>query len=54
MKNVRRIGVAVAAAAVSFGLLALSAPAHADTTWGWSQAAVHHPVSLTSTSASLN
>ena len=40
MKNLRRVGVAIAAAVVSFGLLGLSAPAHAkpaskDISWGW-------------------
>ncbi|GAB7005014.1 hypothetical protein JCM18899A_24870 [Nocardioides sp. AN3] len=34
MKFVRKIGVVAAACAVSFGLLGITAPAHADFTWG--------------------
>jgi hypothetical protein len=36
MKFVRKIGVVAAACAVSFGLLGVTAPAHADWTWGMS------------------
>jgi hypothetical protein len=36
MKFVRKIGFVAAACAVSFGLLGISAPAHADLTWGLS------------------
>jgi hypothetical protein len=36
MKFVRKIGVVAAACAVSFGLLGITAPAHADFTWGLS------------------
>jgi hypothetical protein len=35
MKIVRRIGIVVATAAVSFGIIGLSAPAHADISWGY-------------------
>jgi hypothetical protein len=34
MKFVRKIGVVAAACAVSFGLLGITAPAHADMSWG--------------------
>jgi len=34
MKFVRKIGVVADACAVSFGLLSVSAPAHADLSWG--------------------
>jgi hypothetical protein len=34
MKFVRKIGVVAAACAVSLGLLSVSAPAHADLSWG--------------------
>jgi hypothetical protein len=36
MKLVRKISVVAAACAVSFGLLGITAPAHADFTWGMS------------------
>jgi hypothetical protein len=36
MKFVRKIGVVAAACAVSLGLISLSAPAHADLSWGTS------------------
>jgi hypothetical protein len=36
MKFVRKIGVVAAACAVSLGLLGITAPAHADFTWGMS------------------
>jgi len=54
MKNVRRIGVAVAAAALSFGLLGLSAPAHAkgrDISWDLAVTAPTAPVTLISSTA---
>ncbi len=37
MKKVRKLGVVLAACAVSFGILGVSAPAHAkmDSSWGW-------------------
>ncbi|WP_205471784.1 hypothetical protein [Nocardioides sp. SYSU D00038] len=34
-KIVRKISIVVAAAAVSVGLLGVSAPAEADSSWGW-------------------
>jgi len=44
--NARKLGVAIAAATISFGILGISAPAHAakagksDTTWGFAPAPV--------------
>lgn len=36
MNIVRKVGITIAAAAVSVGLLGISAPAaHADTSWGY-------------------
>jgi hypothetical protein len=32
--NMRKVGLAVVAAVLSIGSVAISAPAHADTTWG--------------------
>jgi len=34
MKNVRRAGIVLAATVMSFGLLGISAPANADSSWG--------------------
>jgi len=36
MKNMRKVGLIVATAMLSFGVLGITAPAHAngDTTWG--------------------
>lgn len=36
MKIVRKLGIVVAASAVSLGLLGITAPAHADLSWGTS------------------
>jgi hypothetical protein len=36
MNIVRKVATVTAAAALSIGLLGISAPAHADTTWGLS------------------
>lgn len=38
MKHVRTIAIAAVTAAVSFGLVGITAPAHADISWGY---AVH-------------
>ena len=35
MNIARKIGLTVAATLVSFSLVGISAPAHADTSWGW-------------------
>jgi hypothetical protein len=34
MKNVRKAGLVVVTAVLSIGVVGMSAPAHADTTWG--------------------
>jgi hypothetical protein len=34
MSNLRKVGLAVVTAVLSIGVLGISAPAHADTTWG--------------------
>jgi hypothetical protein len=34
MNNMRKLGLAVVAALLSIGAVGISAPAHADTTWG--------------------
>jgi hypothetical protein len=34
MKNLRKVGLAVVTAVLSIGVVSISAPAHADTTWG--------------------
>ncbi len=34
MTIVRRVGITIAATAVSFGLLGLASPAEADSSWG--------------------
>jgi hypothetical protein len=41
MNFARKAVIAAAATAVSFGLLGISAPAHADTSWGYKVGAVH-------------
>ena len=35
LNTARKVAVALVAATMSVGLLGISAPAHADTTWGW-------------------
>jgi len=50
--NARKLGIAIAAATLSFGLLGISAPAHAakakgDTSWDFGSAtAIKTPVKL--------
>jgi hypothetical protein len=34
MDNLRKVGLAVVTAVLSIGVVSISAPAHADTTWG--------------------
>ena len=34
MTNLRKVGLAVVTAVLSIGVVSISAPAHADTTWG--------------------
>jgi hypothetical protein len=34
MKNLRKVGLTVVTAVLSIGVVSISAPAHADTTWG--------------------
>lgn len=36
MKIARKFGIVVVAATLSFGIVGITAPAHADTSWGYS------------------